>query len=115
VSRLKLRISLLADADVLGHYCCVGRERPTAAERFLDALESGYERITEHPRIGVACTELAPTLEELRRWPVPGFASYLIFYRPAGETIEIVRVLHGARDLEGCLAAPITFDRNPDA
>jgi plasmid stabilization system protein ParE len=30
---------------------------------------------------------------------VKGFQSYLIFYRPAGDDLEVVRFLHGARDL----------------
>jgi toxin ParE1/3/4 len=34
-------------------------------------------------------------------WPIKGFANYLIFYRMRSNSIEIVRVLHGARDIEG--------------
>ena len=30
-----------------------------------------------------------------------GFTSHLIFYRPARNGVEIVRVIHGARDIEG--------------
>ena len=39
-------------------------------------------------------TDLAQ--EPLRFWPV---YSYLIIYRPDAEPLEIVRVLHGARDV----------------
>jgi len=34
---------------------------------------------------------------------VDGFDSYLIFYRPIAEGVEIYRVLHGARDLRRLL------------
>jgi toxin ParE1/3/4 len=41
----------------------------------------------------------APRLADLRRWPVSGFPNHLIFYQPTEGGIEVVRVLHGARDL----------------
>jgi toxin ParE1/3/4 len=44
--------------------------------------------------MGQAVPELA---SELRRFPVVGF---LIFYRGASYGIEVLRVLHGARDIE---------------
>jgi toxin ParE1/3/4 len=44
-----------------------------------------------------------PNLADLRQWPVPGFEKYLIFYRPAEDGIDVVRVLHGARDLDAIL------------
>jgi toxin ParE1/3/4 len=36
----------------------------------------------------------------LRAWPV---ASYVIYYRPTDEGIEVYRVLHGARKAEELL------------
>lgn len=39
-------------------------------------------------------------LTGIRSLPVPGFRNYLIFYRIQGDQLEIIRVLHGARDLE---------------
>lgn len=44
------------------------------------------------------CTDLAS--ESLRFWPV---YSYLIIYRPNSEPIEVVRVLHGARDISAIM------------
>jgi toxin ParE1/3/4 len=34
-------------------------------------------------------------------FPMRGFSKHLIFYRPLSNGAEIVRVIHGARDLEG--------------
>jgi toxin ParE1/3/4 len=39
-------------------------------------------------------------LQGLRRWPVKNFDKYLIFYKNAGDQVEIIRILHGKRDLE---------------
>lgn len=38
-------------------------------------------------------------LAELRQWPVSGFERVLIFYRWTDYGIEVLRVLHGARDI----------------
>jgi toxin ParE1/3/4 len=36
-------------------------------------------------------------------WPVPGFRNHLIFYRVTGDAIEVLRVLHAARDVRKLL------------
>lgn len=36
-------------------------------------------------------------------WPVPRFENWLIFYRIDDETLTVVRVLHGARELPAAL------------
>jgi toxin ParE1/3/4 len=35
----------------------------------------------------------------VRKWAVKGFKQYLIFYRYDDEIIEILRIVHGIRDL----------------
>lgn len=45
-----------------------------------------------------------PKLSGMRMWLVKGFEKYLIFYRPFGNYIEIVRVLHSAQDRDSILA-----------
>lgn len=36
----------------------------------------------------------------MRMWHVTGFESYLIFYMVGENGVELIRVLHGARDLD---------------
>jgi toxin ParE1/3/4 len=38
-------------------------------------------------------------LGNVRMLPIAGFADYLIFTRYDGDTVEVLRVLHGARDI----------------
>src|SRR5271165_1359153 len=59
-------------------------------------------------RICPGCREWAfcagfrkPATSRLRRWPVKGFENWLIFYQPKRDGVEIVYVMHGARDIEG--------------
>jgi toxin ParE1/3/4 len=49
--------------------------------------------LSDHPHAGQRRTELRPCL---RSFPV---GNYLIFYRPLRGGVELVRVLHGARDV----------------
>jgi plasmid stabilization system protein ParE len=57
-------------------------------------------RIGSHPQLGVIRPGLAP--EDVRFLVVGGFP-YVIVYRWQAEPPRILRVLHGARDLEGTL------------
>ncbi len=56
------------------------------------------------PGIGERRESRNPRLHGLRIWRVEGFENHLIFYRPADDGIEIVRVLHGARDIDRIFA-----------
>jgi toxin ParE1/3/4 len=40
----------------------------------------------------------------MRRFPVSRFDNYLIFYLPHENGIDVIRVLHGARDLDRLFA-----------
>lgn len=75
------------------------------AERYLDALEQAEQSLLDTPGLGAERT--FGRIEGLRMWRVPGFEKHLIFYRETADGIEIIRVLHGARDLAGL------FDDDP--
>ena len=73
------------------------------SERFLSAAERAFTRLAQMPGIGVAYDSPFGVSEGLRRWPVPDFRNYLIFYRPTQNGVSIVRVLHGSRDIAAAL------------
>lgn len=95
-----LRVRPAADRDTdeaAEHYA---REAGIdVALRFLDAVELAYRRIVESPWAGAPVTAFEARLAGLRFWPVPGFEAILVFYVASPGVIEVVRVLHGARDL----------------
>jgi toxin ParE1/3/4 len=78
----------------------IARDSPEAAERFLRAAFDAFDRIADFPRIGAAPSYRNARLTDLRRGRVPGFENYLVFYVVREEAVRIVRVLHGAQDLE---------------
>lgn len=63
------------------------------------AAEKACAELLKTPGMGVPRTFRNPRLKGIRMRPIPGFAKVLIFYRPLDRGIEIIRVLHGARDI----------------
>jgi plasmid stabilization system protein ParE len=51
------------------------------------------------PRKGGRKTFRNPLLADIRTWRVPGFRNHLICYRATPDGIEVIAVVHGARDL----------------
>lgn len=65
-----------------------------AASSLLRLFDEKVLLIATSPQIGRARPELGTNL---RSFPV---GNYLIFYRPLTEGMELIRVLHGARDID---------------
>jgi len=56
------------------------------------------------PGLGHERTELAPDrLPGLRSYPIHGFENWLIFYCSTPDTIDVIRILHTARNLPDVL------------
>lgn len=86
-------------ADDLGEIVeFIARDNPDAALRFLEKLRGEMERIAASPGIGHLREDL--TVEAVLFWPV---GRYLIVYRVEKGSPEIIRVLHGARDVAAIL------------
>ena len=73
------------------------------AERFLDQLIRSFDSLTRMPKMGNLCGFRKPAARRLRRWPVNDFENWLIFYQVRRYGIEVVHVLHGARDIQSLL------------
>jgi toxin ParE1/3/4 len=94
------RFSILprAAADLREQRDYIAQDNFASAERFLAAAEEAFERLATMPGMGVVRTVRNPRLGRIRQWPIRGFERHLIFYRETEAGIEVVRVLHGARD-----------------
>lgn len=67
---------------------------PERAWALLQRFNEAFEKLADMPGMGHAHVAIPGT--PLRVWAV---FSYLVFYRPDTSPLEIVRVLHGSRDL----------------
>lgn len=92
-----------AEADIAEQLTYLAGERPAVAHRYAIALEDAYERIRTMPEVGVLRSYRARGLKAVRVWSVPGFRRFLIFYRVTPKTVEVIRVLHSARDISRVL------------
>lgn len=90
--------------DLLEAALYIAADSPKAADRFLERAEQAFDTLLRAPEMGIALPSASAALPDLRRWSVPGFEKYLIFYRPVEDGIEVVRVLHGGRDVMAALA-----------
>jgi toxin ParE1/3/4 len=88
-----------ADRDLDELAAFIAKDDVGAALRFYDAVARAYEQLLDQPGIAASRDFDNPELRALRMWPVPRFPNHLIFYRPTDDGIEIVRVLHAARDI----------------
>jgi toxin ParE1/3/4 len=94
----------LAKADLIAIADYIAADNPEAAERFLDAAEAAFGFIASMPSVGRAYRVQSPAAQGMRVWRVEGFERYLILYRALESGLEIVRVLHGSRDIERLFA-----------
>lgn len=91
---LQLRISPRASNDLLEIWSYIADDSETNADGFIDKIYETMESLARQPGLGRHREELAPAIQS---FPV---GRYIIFYRVVTSAIEIVRVLHGARDIE---------------
>jgi toxin ParE1/3/4 len=94
---MKLLVLPEAQQDATRHWHYIAQHNFTAAERFLEALASTYEAIRREP--GIGHEEGFRRRKGIRSWRVDAYPRYLIFYRTSEDAVEIIRVLHGMRNL----------------
>jgi toxin ParE1/3/4 len=79
----------------------IALDNPEAAARFVPALEATCATLVALPGMGSVRTFRSTDLTEVRILPVTDFEHYLIFYVTLPKSIQVIRVLHGSRDIEG--------------
>lgn len=93
----ELRFSERASQDLIEIGSFIARDNPMAAARFISELEQRCLLLAARPLAGRERDELLPGLRSMPH------GRYVIFYRPMENAVEIIRVLHGARDLRRLL------------
>jgi toxin ParE1/3/4 len=82
-----------ARRDAISIWQWVADDNPKAADRLLSRFNEVATLLAGKPGMGRARADLAPSL---RGFPV---GDYVIFYRPIPNGIDIVRIMHGHRDI----------------
>jgi len=97
--RILLRPEAGRDLDEQADY--IARDHSIGAGlRFYAAVEDTLALLVAQPRMGTASRFRNPLLTDVRMCVVKGWENRLIFYRRVKGDIEVLRILHGARDIE---------------
>jgi toxin ParE1/3/4 len=89
-----------AAEDIAEIWDYIAEDNLDAADRWVDRLDEQFHLLATQPLIGRARDELAPGI---RSFP---FGRYVIFYAPLDDGIDVVRVLHSARDIDAQFDKP---------
>jgi toxin ParE1/3/4 len=100
VNRYFLKPRADRDLDELAAYLA-SEASLSVAIRFLERARETLELIANHPEIGWHANLRHADLKSMRIFRIRGFERTLIFYRPISNGIEILRVVHGSRNLRG--------------
>ncbi|PSB11578.1 type II toxin-antitoxin system RelE/ParE family toxin [filamentous cyanobacterium Phorm 46] len=91
----RYRLSQQAEKDLEDIWIYLGQQDEIGADRQVARLLDCFPMLAQFPNMGRQRNEL---LTGLRSFPVK---PYIIFYIILLERVEIVRVLHQSRDIEG--------------
>ena len=91
-----VRFTALARSDLQEIYDFIARDNCKVATDYVLIIKKRCEILAANPKLGVKREEYCG----LYKFPVD---NYLIFYRPSQSGIEVIRVLHGSRDIESIL------------
>jgi toxin ParE1/3/4 len=82
-----------ADRDLDSIWTFITADNPRAADAMIDRLTDTFDMLLTMPQAGRLRQEFS---ENLRSFAVE---NYVIFYRTVSEGIDILRVVHGRRDI----------------
>lgn len=94
-----VRRSSRAESDLESILDDLDQKNPAVAERYATEFELKGRALAQFPELGRARPEIAPNLRSTLVSP------YVVFYRIAGDEVQIVRILHGRQDLRSILRA----------
>lgn len=91
----------MASADIAEIWDVIAEDNIDQADAWIDRLDDRLHLLATQPLMGRSRDELALGVRSLP------FGRYVLFYAPLDDGIDVVRVLHSARDAES------VFDSEP--
>jgi toxin ParE1/3/4 len=90
---LRIVQSALAEQDLVDIWVFTAEQWSfEQADSYLEVLVAGFERLTEHPQLGIARDDLRTGYRALT------INQHIAFYTVVSDDIQIIRVLHKSVD-----------------
>jgi toxin ParE1/3/4 len=89
--------------DTVDHY--LEEAGPQVAGRFIAAVDEAFDLLSRNPGIGSLRFATELHLPGVRCWPLRPWPQ-LVFYVERERSVEVIRVLHAARDIPAHFAGP---------
>ena len=89
-----IRIRPRAKIDLAEIWDYIAEDNEARADSFVSSIDQKFQVLANQPALGRARDEL---VAGLRSFPT---GRYVIYYQAMTNGVDIVRVLHGARDVE---------------
>ncbi len=96
------RFTPQAAYDLFEIWSYIARDNLEAANRVEDAVYKACAFLAEGPLRGTVREDL--TKLPLRFWAVQAYPNYIIVYDPQKDPLQIIRILHGSRDILAILS-----------
>lgn len=103
IRRLIVRPRALTDLNELADH--IARDSPRAAHRLRRHTVQLMRDLLEWPESHRRVFPDHPQLHDIRRAHPAGFPNHSVYYLVHDEAVEVVRVLHAARDVPGALTS----------
>ena len=95
------RFTELAGEDLSEVWTFIANDNPDAADRVVAAIYAACDFLADRPEAGHQREDL--TSLPVRFWLLQPYRNYWIVYDPAAKPIQIIRILHGAREISSIL------------
>ena len=90
---MKILLTPQSHEDLLEIWIYIAEDSLKAADDVLTGIDQKIKLLARSPQVGRKREELA---SGLRSFPV---GHYIVFYRLERKVLEIIRILHGSRDI----------------
>ncbi len=90
----------IVNQDISSAMDYLASDNVDVALRFYESCQRTFEHLCRTPTLGGPGEFANPRLKGINRWKVNGFENYQIYYMIHPQAVEILRVIHAARDLD---------------
>ena len=110
-SRVDKRPNAIDDLDRAADFIQT-QSGSSRAIRFLREAEATFTQLARMPGIGTRYDVQLGVPLEVRFFPIHRHRKFLVSYRITTEGIEVLRILHGARDIQEVIGKDLGGDKN---